>query len=189
MGQLLKLKNVRISFAEGLFTAKPPKNGTGDPKFSVSFLFEKDSDQEKAVKAAINAVAVEKWKDKAPAVLKGIKAKDGLCLHDGDLKPEYEGYEGSMFLSANSKKKPKARGLDGKRDILQSDGVIYSGCYGTALVEVWAQDNVWGTRVNAELKGFQFTGDGDSFSAGSAPVGDDQFDDLADTGEVDGLLD
>ena len=47
-----------------------------------------------------------------------------------------------------------------------------------ASIELWAQDNSFGKRVNASLRGVQFLKDGDAFAGGGA-ASDDEFDDLA----------
>lgn len=33
----------------------------------------------------------------------------------------------------------------------EADGLVYSGCYVNARIELWAQDNANGKRVNAKL--------------------------------------
>ena len=56
-----------------------------------------------------------------------------------------------------------------------------------ATVNVWAQDNKYGKRVNAQLLGVQFYADGDSFGGGAVGSVDD-FDDLAEGAEADSLV-
>jgi hypothetical protein len=70
-----------------------------------------------------------------------------------------------------------------------ADGVIYSGCHGNVQVEVWAQDNSYGKRINAQLLGVQFTRDGDSFGGGTQPAKPDDFADLSADNVEAGLLD
>ncbi len=60
---------------------------------------------------------------------------------------------------------------------MAADGKPYSGCYVNGIVDIWAQDNGFGRRLNATLKGVQFVKDGDAFSGGTA-VSADAFDDL-----------
>jgi len=75
--------------------------------------------------------------------------------------------------------------IDGDKTILKEEsGRPYSGCYVNANIEVWAQDNSFGKRINAQLKGVQFYRDGDAFS-GSAPSSPDEFDDVGNTGETE----
>lgn len=169
---LVKLKNVRLAFPQ-LFEAKTV-NGEGEPAYSASFIFDKKHSAYKEVDAAIDAVAKEKWGDKATAVLKDLRAKDKVALHDGDLKSDYDGYAGNFFVSSRSKKRPLV--IDGDKSVLTvADGRPYGGCYVNANVEVWAMDNQFGKRVSASLVGVQFAKDGDAFS-GSAPASVDDFD-------------
>jgi hypothetical protein len=108
-----------------------------------------------------------------------------LALHDGATKSEYEGFEGNLFVAANSKVRPTI--LDQMRNELsQADGKPYSGCYVVALLEIWAQDHKeHGKRINANLRGVQFLRDGDAFSGGGKPADTDEFDDISDDGEPD----
>jgi hypothetical protein len=46
------------------------------------------------------------------------------------------------------------------------------------VVEIWAQDNNYGKRINASLKGVQFVRDGDAFAGGGA-ASPDEFEDLS----------
>ena len=68
-------------------------------------------------------------------------------------------------------------GIDG---LTEADGLVYSGCYVNARVELWVQDNANGKRINAKLLGIQFVRDGDAFGAGSAPAKPTDFSDLGD---------
>lgn len=171
----VQLRNVRIAFPQ-LF--EPKAFGDGDPAFSASFLMPPDHAAVKELEAAIQAAADEKWGAKSKEVLKGLKAADKTCLHNGDSKGEYDGFAGNMFVSARSKTAPKV--LDRKKNILlPRDGIPYGGCYVNALLDVWAQDNDFGKRVNATLAGVQFVRDGDAFGSGR-PASEDEFDDLGD---------
>lgn len=170
---LVMLKKVRIAFPQ-VFEAKQV-NGEGTPAFSASFIFDKKHHANKDIANAIEKVGNEKWGAKWPAVKKQLK---GVCLQDGDSKAEYEGYEGNMFVSARNTKRPLV--IDGdKTPLTEGDGKPYAGCYVNAQIEVWAQDNNWGKRINAQLKAVQFHSDGDAFSAGGAPADVDAFDDLS----------
>lgn len=170
------LANVRLAFPV-LFEAKTV-NGEGEPAFSASFLLHPDDPQVAAVKAAIDDVAKAKWGAKTDAVMKELRAKDRLALHDGDLKANYAGFEGMMFVAARSKLKPLV--IDqGRRPLVAADGRPYAGCYVNAQIELYAQDNNYGKRVNASLLGVQFVRDGDAF-AGGAPATPEAFPDMTD---------
>ena len=177
----IKLKNVRLCFSQNLFKAGVVSAGD-KPAFGCSFLLKKDDPQVKAIQATLKAVAVEKWAAKGEALLKSLTAGDKVCLRDGDLKAQYDGFEGSYFIGARSKTAPLV--IDRDRSPLTEDsGKPYAGCYVNCSIDIWAQDNQYGKRVNATLKGVQFFGDGDAF-VGSAPASADDFDDLADQGDL-----
>ncbi|MDP8051027.1 DUF2815 family protein [Pasteurella atlantica] len=170
----VKLKDVRLAFP-ALFQAKTI-NGEGDPRFSATFLLEKNSANAKAIENAINQVAKDKWDDKAEAILKGIRTRNAVCLHDGAEKAEYDGFDGKMYVSASNSAKPKILDRD-KTELIQVDGKPYGGCYVNAVIDIWAQDNKYGKRINASLMGVQFFRDGDAF-AGGGVASEDDFEDL-----------
>lgn len=180
----LKLSNVRLAFP-ALFEAKTV-NGEGKPAFSASFIIDPKDAQIKAINAGIDEVAKAKWGAKADAVLKSMRATDKVCLHDGDLKEQYEGYAGNLYVSTRSPTRPLVINTD-KSPLTEQDGMPYAGCYVNASIELWAQDNNYGKRVNASLRGVQFVKDGDAFAGGGA-ANEDEFDDIADGAGADDLV-
>lgn len=178
------VRNVRLAFPV-LFQPKAV-NGQGAPAFSASLLISPDDPQIKTIEAAIQKVAVEKWGTKAEAVLKQMRAQDKLCLHDGELKAAYAGFEGVLYISARNTVQPTV--LDRDRSPLQErDGKPYAGCFVNASLDLWAQDNDFGKRINASLRGVQFFRDGDAFVGGGA-ASEDEFDDLSVEESADDLL-
>lgn len=171
----LALKNVRLAFP-AIYEAKTV-NGEGEPAFSAVFLIEPTDPQIKTIEQGITAVAKEKFGAKAEAILKAMRAADKTCLHDGDSKAEYAGFPGNLFVSARSKSRPLVINAD-KSPLTAADGKPYAGCYVNASIELWAQDNSFGKRVNAQLRGVQFLRDGDAFAGGGA-ASEDEFDDVA----------
>lgn len=171
----LKITNVRISFPN-LFEAKTV-NGEGDPRFSAVFAVEPNSANAKALTAAVDAVAKEKWGAKAAGVLGELKAKGRVAFQErpktnasGEV---YDGFEGMYSINASTKTRPVVRDAD-TSPLTAADGKPYGGCYVDASVELWAQDNSWGKRINATLRWVQFRADGEAFSGGTR-VGDDEF--------------
>lgn len=179
----LKLNNVRLAFPS-LFEAKTVA-GEGKPAHSATFLIEPGDAQVKAINAAIDKVATEKWGAKAATMLASIRKADKTCLHDGDLKAAYEGFAGNLYISARNPARPTVLDAD-KTPLTQADGRPYAGCYVNAVLELWAQDNQYGKRVNATLMGVQFLRDGDSFSGGGVASADD-FDDVAQGADAESL--
>lgn len=170
----IKLNAVRLSFPQ-LFEAKTV-NGEGKPAFSAAFLISPKDPQIAMINTAISTVAAEKWGAKADAILKTIRAADKTCLHSGDLKSNYDGFEGMMYISARNPLKPSV--VDTNRSpLVAEDGRPYAGCYVNAVLELWTQDNNYGKRVNATLMGVQFYKDGESFVGGGVADAED-FDDL-----------
>jgi hypothetical protein len=188
----IRLIDWRLAFPN-LFKATAPQGG-GEIAFSASFIapptrmkvtkFVAKGQPYAAttIDAVLLAVANEKWGAKGPAMLKALKAADKICLHNGDSKADYEGFPGNMFISARSKVRPST--MDGqKNEIGEQDGLLLSGYYVDAVLDIWAQENSFGKRINAQLKGVQFRRKGDVFSGGGAPAEDDDFDEISVEGD------
>lgn len=175
MDNKITLKNVRLAFPQ-LFEAKQV-NGEGKPAFSASLLLSQDDPQVDAVNEMIDRIAAEKWGAKAKTILAAIRGKDAVAIHNGDLKAQYEGFEGNYYISARSYNKVLVVDRD-RTQLSQTDGRPYGGCYVDASIEIWAQDNQWGKRVNSTLRWVQFRRDGDSFAAG-APATSDEIDEIS----------
>lgn len=111
------------------------------------------------------------------------KSGNKICFIDGDAKAEYEGFEGNMALSATNRQHPTVVDKD-RSPLTEADGVVYAGCYVNAVVEIWAQDNQWGKRINASLKGVQFYADGNAFAGGGVASVDD-FEDISEGAEAE----
>jgi hypothetical protein len=99
----LVLNNVRLAFP-AIFEAKSVAGE--EPAFSASFIIPPDHKQIAEINEAIEAVAKEKWGAKAAEMLKQLRAKGNVCLHDGDEKANYDGFEGNFYISARSKTRP-----------------------------------------------------------------------------------
>lgn len=180
----VKVQDVRLAFP-ALFEAKTV-NGEGDPRFSAVFILDPKSDNVQRIRAAIEAVAKEKWGAKADAILKELATKDRICYaprpktnQSGDI---YDGFDGMHYINASNKARPLV--LDRNATPLTAkDGRPYGGCYVVASIELWAQDNNYGKRINATLRGVQFFRDGDAFGGGK-PASPDEFDDLEEGADV-----
>ena len=185
----IMLNDVRLSFAPGLFEPSVPKGsqpGT-KPKYNCGIILSPDHPQLEAVRAKMKAVAREKWGAKWEATYTALEKQDKLALHDGDLKPNYDGYPGNFFLSPNSEESAPPTVIDRDRTKLTArSGRPYAGCYVNASIEIWAQDNTFGKRINAQLRGVQFLRDGDAFSS-ARPADVDEFGDVSDGSEADDI--
>lgn len=170
----LKLGNVRLSFPSLFRTGTFGGESTG--KYEATFILDKveHKDLIAQIKQQIESLCAES-KIKAPA--------DKLCLRDGDESDRPE-MAGKYSIKASTKKRPLVIDRN-KSPIAEDDNVIYAGCYVNAIVSLWAQDNKWGKRINAQLDGVQFVRDGEPFGDGGVDssafdaFGDSDDDDIA----------
>ncbi len=179
---IITLPNVRLSFPH-LFVAhamKMPDGSEQEASFSATFLFD---NIEHAllldkIDSLIDRIALDEFKKKV-----GFKR----CLRDGNEKSELEGYgDNTSFIAARNKVRPVV--VDRRNNpVSENDGIIYAGCYVNATVRLWVQNNSWGKRVNAQLRGVQFLRDGDSFGAGRIDAENEfqAMDDVDKRGEAD----
>jgi hypothetical protein len=168
----VRLKNVRGSFLK-LFKAEAVNKG-GEPKFSANWLLQKQEDakQLELIRATIETVKVSKWGKTPP---KGIK----VCLQEGSTK-DFDGYDETvMFLTSSSPRRPVVVDKD-LRPLASEDGKPYSGCYCNVTIRLWAQDNEYGKRINAELCAVQFARDGEEFSGKPKINAEEEFTTLED---------
>lgn len=169
----IKLSNVRLSFPS-LFR-KAVFSGE-ETKFEATFLIDKSSQADKIaeIDAAIKALV--------KGALKGAKLPaDKICLRDGD-DVDYAGYANHMSIKASTSKRPMVLDRD-RSPLAEDDNRIYAGCHVNAILELWAQNNQWGKRINANLLGVQFFKDGEPFSDGVTATADDF--DAFDVGDED----
>lgn len=173
------LKDVRLCFP-AIHEAKAIDGG--DERFGGKFTFSPKSPNVKIINDAMLAAAKEQKKWKKPAeILASLKKKDKVCYYtepytnkEGEV---YQGFAGMHYVSASNEERPNVRARDGVTPLVAKDGKPYGGCYVNISIDVWAQDNKFGQRINATLLGVQFVRDGEHFSAG-AQFADDDFDDL-----------
>ncbi len=190
-GDKIIVSEARLAFPD-LFTAKgfvDPKTGkAGDPTFGATLLIDRsDASFRKVIEAEEDRVAQEKWGAKAKAVLAEIRANNRGAIKPGELKASYDGYEGCDFISCNNNKtRPTVVDRNGS-PLVEADGKPYAGCYVLGHITLWAQDNAWGKRINANITGVQFLRDGDAFGGGATPSNPDDFADLS--ADEDSLVD
>ena len=167
----LTIKDVRIAYAQGIFTAKAAKPGDKE-RYGAAFIFSASHPAVKEIAAAVVRAAKARWGDKSDEMLKQLKAGDRLPVHNGDAKASSAGYAGNLYLNAGNVIRPLV--LDANKSPLTAgDGRPYSGCFVNLMVEVWAQDNQHGKRINASLLGVQFVRDGERLAGGSTATADD----------------
>lgn len=203
----IKLLGVILSFAELFDPADDRKNDAGElitGQYKCNGLMKKGTPETAANTAKIKAAAEQVKLAKYHSADKFPKYKpDKVCLRDGDQE-NWEGYADHLYISCNSPEQPvlrdRVKGQDGKWvELTKANGgmkKLYAGAKVNMIVRVWAQDNTYGKRINAEIKAVQFVAHGTPFS-GRAPIdADDAFDeddvggdDLDQIGEGGGAAD
>jgi len=184
MATRIMLKNVVLAFPA---LAEPQSFGEGEPAYGAKFPIKPTSEQQKAIEAAVLAEAKEAWKDKADSVLKMLEEDGKVAFTKKIYRSKktgeaYQGFEGAHYLSTrNAKTQPTVfnqygEELTGKSDI---EAKAFSGAVVNASIEIWAQDNKWGRRINCSLRGVMLTGEGENFGGGSSPASADEFASLA----------
>lgn len=159
----INIKNVRLSFPSLFQQAVFGGESTG--KYEATFILDKE----------YHAETIEKLNAEIANLVKSLKSKlpaEKICLKDGD-EGERPEFEGKMTIKASTKRRPLVIDRD-KSPLTEDDNRIYAGCYVNAIISLWAQNNNYGKRVNAQLEGVQFYQDGEPF--GDAGVSVDAFD-------------
>lgn len=179
---VIKLNDVRVFFPAFF----DPQEYKGKLNYRGKFAIVPGSANDKAIWAAIQETAAEKWGKKGPAKVDEFKfVKQQFPYIDGN-KVDFDGAEGTWILTA-TKKADTGRPLviSRGRSPVQSgdDEAPYSGCYVNVSVEIWAQDGE-NSGIRCQLRGVQFNRNGEAFGGGSkASV--DEFDDLGDGADAD----
>lgn len=187
MSTKVKITGVRLFFND-LHRAVEYEKGDGRPRYSAVFgVLKTDKPQVALLEAGFKAEAGAKWGAKADKTLASLRGNaNKFCLTDGDAK-NWEGAEGCFVLSAHRKEKDgKPVLLDQQKNEIETDnGILYSGCYVNATVEIWAQAGE-NAGMRCGLLGIQKFKDGDSFSGASKSNADD-FDDVSAGADADDL--
>ena len=159
---IVKLNNVRLSFP-ALWQARTGPDANSKPSYQAAFILDKKDNAKdiETVRATIAAIGKESFKGKLPPK---------ICLREGTEKGDVDGYgEGVMFINARSDKRPHVVGR--KLEVLtEDDNKPFAGCYVNATIRLWAQDNQYGKRINAQLRAVQYVKDGAAFGEGSVDV-------------------
>jgi len=182
----IMLKDVRIAFPA---IAEKQAIGDGEPAYGAKFIIVPGSPIVKVLDDGMLAVAkaMDKWKPNNEAIFKKLKEDKKVsfihapyCNKNG---VPYLGFEDMFSLgSRNASTQPTVFDKYGKqipgdnKEAIKS--LIYSGCYVNAKIQLWAQDNQYGRRINASLLGVMFSKDGEAFG-GAAPAKASDFAELA----------
>ncbi len=194
MGKIL-LKNVMLGFPA---LAEPQSLGDGEPAYGAKLPIAPGSANEKLIEDEIAAVAKEAFKEKADDILAMLREDGKVCFIKKEYRSKstgevYEGFQKSHYLSTrNAKVQPSIFNQYGEPVEKKSDieRQAYSGAIASGVsVEIWAQDNKWGKRINCTLLGVMLSGEGSSIGGGSPPASADDFAGLAKAkADAEGLL-
>ncbi|WP_343684030.1 ssDNA-binding protein [Asticcacaulis sp.] len=184
-----KLSYVRLGYPN-LFAARPNMNNTKN-QYDAQLYIDATSPQKAAIDAEIKAVATEKWKEKAQAVLDSIEGNTNkICWVDGKRK----NMAGYWCLATKRDEKDGAPAVVDRDHspanphyLTLKDGRPYAGCYVNATVKIWAWDNANGKGISCTLVGVQFHSDGDAFSA-TPQASADGFESLAEGADAGALV-
>lgn len=178
------ISNVRLAFPN-IF--EPKINEGGKAQFSAAFIFPPTHPCKAQLDKVIDEVGQAKWGAKWPTMKKQMTAGDNLLIHNGDSKASLDGYEGNLFLNAYNAVRPTVVDRD-TTPLVAADGKPYSGCYVVAILDVWAQDNQYGKKINAQLQGVQFFKDGDAFAGGGKAADAGDFAPIAEGADAEDLV-
>lgn len=135
----------RVSF-EHIHVPQEPLDGKGDPKYSLTMLFDKKTTNLRKTRlwSAALAAATEKFGSKFKLSAGGKWPPTVRCpFRDGEEKADTQpAYKGHVFVKATAKDRPPL--VDQKLIPVISDEIgrekFYSGCYARATLVAFAYD-------------------------------------------------
>lgn len=186
---ILFLRKKRMAFPA---LAEAKAIGDGEPAYGARLIIDPSDPDVKVLDNAIAAVAKAKWKGDAEAVLRMLVEEGKVAFSKKEYRDKkkgkvYAGFEDKYHLGArNAKEQPTVVDRFGGEIEKKSDieRILYSGCNVNAKIEIWAQDNSYGRRINCTLLGIMFNSDGESFGGGTGRASAREFSDMVEsTGE------
>jgi len=163
----------RISFPH-LF--KPQQNDRGENVWSVVVIFDKKaqaSDEFKAMEAAVQNAASERFGAKVPAGVKrkSLEPKSGYPITLCETKPDWFGWatEGAVMITFSSKYQPVV--IDRSKQEILDAAEVYAGQYGRVQWTTYAYDASGNQGVSFGLRAYQKVKDGEALSGGKPDIG------------------
>ena len=176
----------RVSFAGSLFKPRAQMEG-GVEKYGCTLIFEKSCDRS-ALDTAVKNVIVAQWGDKGLERAKAglIKSpfldgngKEARNKKTGELHPGFG--PDVFFLRVQSIRQPVLRYKS--EHIPATEEELYSGCYGKAVLNAFAWNNVQnGDGVSFGIQMFQKLQDGESLGGSGGVDADKWMETIADEG-------
>jgi len=150
---------VRFSYLQ-VFEAKAMSEGQ-TPKFSVSLIIDKSDKKLIAqIEAAIKAATEEGKAKLGGTIPKNLKTP----LRDGDTDRDEEAYANSMFVNANTVRRPGL--VDADVNPIISRDELKSGDYGRASINFYAYNTGTSKGIACGLNNLQKLEDGESLGGG-----------------------
>ena len=179
LDNVIFLTGGRLSFPH-LAVPQPKKpNDPVDkpPSYSAAILMTPDNPGWARFHQVVQQMAMEKWKEKAPAAIQMINADTKKrCYAAGQEKVNattfkiIDGYEGMVVITAGNKMMPQMIDANGQGVGPANTGAcqalaraMYAGCYVNVAIKPWLQENTHGIGVRCELISVQFHSDGKPF--------------------------
>lgn len=163
-------KNTVWSYVNA-WTPKAIADGAS-PKYSVSCIIKKDSQDVEKVKEAIKA-AYEEGFSKLKGSSKSVPALDAIKtpLRDGDKeRPDDEIYRGCYFINANSSTAPGI--VDKDVNPILDHSEVYSGCKGRVSITFYAFNNSGNRGIACNLNNLQKWSDGEPLGSKASAEAD-----------------
>lgn len=151
-----------------------------EKKYRCTMLFPKDTDLSALKKAGQNAMVEALGKEKAVTTWKALmsgKTQMNNPFRNGAIeKPDFAGYEDSIFVAASCKNQPAVVGPNRQAfPIEKIKEKVYAGCYCQAvLIAFWFESGKKG--LSFALQGIQKVKDGEPF--GSSFNAEEEFEEL-----------
>lgn len=172
---------VRLAFPAVYEPKAMPGDPNSKPAYGGKLVIKPGGANAKKLSDAMRQVAREhpKYGANWETILNKLIADGKVCYVEGpyldkDGQPR-DGFEGMHFLSMrNEKLKPTTKNRFNQDVAEGHPGAPYAGCHVHAAVDVWAQDNSFGRRINCSLQGLMFADDGPAFGGGR-PADDNTF--------------
>lgn len=143
---------------------EPKKTPSGDLKYSVSILIDKnDKECLKTIDVAVKAAVLKGLEDNKFTKAQ-VKAKTfGLPLRDGSTEfadgTRGKEYDGKFFLNANSNRQPGV--VDERRKPIIDPDTFYSGCFGHVHVNMFPYNTAGNRGIGVGLNNLMKAGDGE----------------------------
>lgn len=198
-GRTVILTGARLSFAETLQEAKPPKKEpTGRKTHGTNLILErthKDFESNKnAIISALVATCREAkkpegwWKQLFDDDPKQLSFRKGERFKT-DKGEVYKGYENNLIVVAKGpgggarRPKIKDRHKLEVTDVSKINEVAYNGSYCDAVVSFYWTDNGGTQRITCSVEYIRSYQEGERLGGGGVYVDDDEFDDFEDDGD------